>query len=408
MVLRKEYLDKLWKLKDLRIIKVITGIRRCGKSTLLKQFKCELLKDGINENQIISLNFEELENQSLLEYNTLYEYLKTKKCEGKKTYYLLDEIQMVESFEKVVNSLFVKEDTDIYITGSNAYLLSSELATLLSGRYIEINLLPFSFKEYKIMMEKEDNDKLFAEYLVNGGLPYASLIRKNNIGSDLGYIEGIYNTVFVKDIEERERRKKKNQTDMKITDIQLLKNISKYLSSVIGNSVSMNSIANYLTSNGRKTSHVTVGNYVLALEETYLYYKCERMDIKGKQVLKLNYKYYMVDLGFRKQILAQKKYDLGFSSENVVYFELLRRGYQVNIGKIGNQEIDFVAFKDGIYEYYQVSATILLEETFNREITPLKNIVDNYPKTILTNDKIGLGNYDGVEVKNIIDWLLSN
>ena len=248
-----------------------------------------------------------------------------------KTYYLLDEIQMVESFEKVVNSLFVKEDTDIYITGSNAYLLSSELATLLSGRYIEINLLPFSFKEYKIMMEKEDNDKLFAEYLVNGGLPYASLIRKNNIGSDLGYIEGIYNTVFVKDIEERERRKKKNQTDMKITDIQLLKNISKYLSSVIGNSVSMNSIANYLTSNGRKTSHVTVGNYVLALEETYLYYKCERMDIKGKQVLKLNYKYYMVDLGFRKQILAQKKYE-GFS-RNVVYFEL-RRGYQVNIGKI--------------------------------------------------------------------------
>ena len=170
----------------------------------------------------------------------------------------------------------------------------------------------------------------------------------------------------------------------------------------------MNSIANYLTSNGRKTSHVTVGNYVLALEETYLYYKCERMDIKGKQLLKLNYKYYMVDLGFRKQILAQKKYDLGFSLENVVYFELLRRGYQVNIGKIGNQEIDFVAFKDGIYEYYQVSATILLEETFNREITPLKNIVDNYPKTILTNDKIGLGNYDGVEVKNIIDWLLSN
>ncbi|MGI6782464.1 MAG: ATP-binding protein [Acholeplasmataceae bacterium] len=408
MILRKEYLNKLWKLKDLEIIKVITGIRRCGKSTLLKQFETQLLLDGVDKDQIVSINFEELENEKFLDYNVLYDHLKSKIIKNKTTYFFLDEIQMVNSFEKVINSLFVKENTDIYITGSNAYLLSSELATLLSGRYIEINLLPFSFKEYIELMTAPDNDKLFSDYLINGGLPYASLIRKNNIGSDLGYIEGIYNTVFIKDIQEREKRREINPLERKITDIQLLKDISKYLSSVIGNPVSMNSIANYLTSSGRKTSHVTVGQYVQALEESYLFYKCERMDVKGKKLLKLNYKYYMVDLGFRRHILAQQKYDIGFSLENIVYFELLRRGYQVNIGKVDNQEVDFVAFKDGVYEYIQVSATVLDETTFNREITPLQNINDNYPKFILTSDKLGLGNYDGIEVVNIIDWLLFN
>ncbi len=406
MILRKEYLEKMWNLKELQLIKVITGIRRCGKSTLLKQFQEILISDGIKESQIVSINFEELENEDLLDYKKLYDYLKSKLIKGKYTYFFLDEIQCVESFEKVVDSLYIKDNVDIYLTGSNAYLLSSELGTLLSGRYIEINLLPLSFKEYKNMMDVNDSYKLFSDYLVNGGLPYAALIRKSNLGNDLGYIEGIYNTVFVKDIEERYRRKESDPNKRKITDIQLIKDISKYLSSVIGSPISMNNIANYLTSNGRKTSHVTVGDYVNALEESYLFYKVERMNVSGKGILKTNYKYYMVDLGFRRHILAKQNYDIGFSLENVVYLELLRRGYKVNIGKLGDKEVDFIAFKDGIYEYYQVTTTMLEPSTFNREMTPLKVINDNYPKYILTNDNIGLGNYEGINVINIVDWLL--
>lgn len=406
MILRKEYIDKMLDLKDLQLIKVVTGIRRCGKSTLLKQFQDVLISKGIDESQIVNINFEELENEDLLDYKKLYNYLKSKLIKGKYTYFFLDEIQCVESFEKVIDSLYVKENVDIYLTGSNAYLLSSELGTLLSGRYIEINLLPLSFKEYKNIMDIDDNNKLFADYIVNGGLPYAALIRKSNLGNDLGYIEGIYNTVFVKDIEERNRRKELDSNKRKITDIQLIKDIAKYLSSVIGSPISMNSIANYLTSNGRKTSHVTVGDYVNALEESYLFYKAERMNVSGKGILKTNYKYYMVDLGFRRHILAKQNYDIGFSLENVVYLELLRRGYKVNIGKFGDKEVDFIAFKDGIYEYYQVTTTMLEQSTFNREMAPLKAINDNYPKFILTYDNLGLGNYEGINVVNIVDWLL--
>lgn len=406
MIIRKEYIDRLWQLKELELIKVITGIRRCGKSTILKQFQDKLLEAGINDNQIVSLNFEELENEELLDYKKLYEYLKSKIVSGRYTYFFLDEIQQVKYFEKVIDSLYVKENIDIYITGSNAYLLSSELGTLLSGRYIEINLLPLSFKEYKEFMGDFDNNKLFSDYLINGGLPYAALIRKSNLGDDLGYIEGIYNTVFVKDIEERQKRKELASNNLKITDIQLLKDISKYLSSIIGSPVSMNNIANYLSSNGRKTSHVTVGAYVDALEESYLYYKAERINVSGKSLLKTNYKYYMVDLGFRKYILPKQKYDVVFSLENVVYLELLRRGYKVNVGKINDKEVDFVAFKDGIFEYYQVTLTILDEPTFNREMEPLKIIKDNYPKFVITNDYIGLGNYEGINIVNIVDWLL--
>lgn len=407
MVQRIEYLNKLWSLKELQLIKVITGIRRCGKSTLLQQYQQKLIESGVNKSQIVSLNFEELENEELLNYKSLYEFLKSKLIPGKYTYIFLDEIQKVIDFEKAVDSLYIKENVDIYITGSNAYLLSGELATYLSGRYVEINLLPLSFKEYREFMGVNDNSKLFADYMTNGGMPYVALIQKNNLGSESSYIEGIYNTVFVKDIEERQKRKELDVAKRKITDVALLKNISQYLSSVIGNPVSMKGIADYLTSSGRKTSHVTVGDYVEALEETYLFYKAERMEVSGKMLLKQNYKYYMVDLGFRKQILAKKRYDIGFSLENIVYFELLRRGYRVNIGKVGNTEIDFVAFKDGRYEYYQVCASLADENTFNREVRPLKDIKDNYTKVILTNDVLSLGNYDGIEIVNIVEWLLS-
>lgn len=406
MIQRVEYLDRLWALKDLQIIKVITGIRRCGKSTLLDQYQERLIESGVDQSQIVALNFEELENDALLDYKSLYEYLKSKLVAGKFTYIFLDEIQKVSEFEKAVDSLYVKKNVDIYITGSNAYLLSGELATYLSGRYVEINLLPLSFKEYRAFMNETDNNKLFADYMLNGGLPYAALIRKNGLGSDNGYIEGIYNTVFVKDIEERQKRRESDLSKRKVTDIPLLKNISQYLSSVIGSPVSMKGIADYLTSAGRRTSHVTVGDYVEALEESYLFYRADRMDVNGKLLLKQSQKYYMVDLGFRKHILAKKKYDVGFTIENIVYFELLRRGYKVNIGKVGVTEVDFVAFKNGIYEYYQVSADLTDENTFNRELKPLVAINDNYAKTILTHDVISVGNYNGVKVVNVIDWLL--
>jgi hypothetical protein len=406
MIQRVEYLDKLWAMKELQVIKVVTGIRRCGKSTLLAQFQDKLLNSGIDKEQIVSLNFEELENEELLDYTRLYEYLAARLSPERFTYIFLDEIQKVEGFEKVVDSLYVKKNIDIYITGSNAYLLSGEIATYLSGRYIEINMLPLSFKEYRELMGSRDDSRLFADYIENGGLPYAAFLRKNVLGADDGYIEGIYNTVFVKDIEERQKRKEGDVSKRKVSDIPLLKNIAKYLSSVIGSPVSIKRIADYLTSSGRKTSHVTVGEYVEALEESYLFYKAERMDVGGKMLLKQSYKDYMVDLGFRKHILAKTKYDVGYTLENIVYLELLRRGYKVNIGKVGLAEVDFVAFKAGIYEYYQVTESIKSVETFQREITPLKNIKDNYVKVILTDDLLGLGNYEGIQVINIIDWLL--
>jgi len=409
MVLRENYLDKLWKYKDLQTIKVITGIRRCGKSTLLKQFQNKLIESGVDASQIVSLNFEELENESLLDYKALYSYLKSKLCVGKFIYFFLDEIQNVPFYEKAIDSLYVKDNVDIYITGSNAYLLSSEIATLLSGRYIEINMLPFSFKEYKEMMEQTDKQKAFADYMEHGGMPYAALIRKSTHGSDSDYIDGVFSTVLVNDvIEQNQRIKKSDSSKRNVSDIPLLKSISKYLSSVIGSPVSYKSIADYLSSNGRKTSHSTVCEYIQALEQSYLFYKADRMDVQGKTLFKQNQKYYIVDLGFRRHILAKQKYDIGFKLENIVYLELLRRDYEVHVGKIGTNEVDFVAFKDGAYSYFQVTASMLDEKTFNREITPLKNIKDNYSKVILTNDSLGLGDYNGIKVVNIVDWLLED
>lgn len=407
MIQRKEYLELLRQYREKQVIKVVTGIRRCGKSTLMTEFQKELKREGVTEEQILYLNFEDLDNEWLLDRKTLYKYLTERLCQNKYTYIFLDEIQKVDEFEKVVDSLYIKPFVDLYITGSNAYMLSGELATYLSGRYIEIKMLPLSFSEYCELMETTDTNKLFADYMQYGGLPYYAILRKSGLITDDSYIEGIYNTVFVKDIEERQKRKEPDPSKRKITDIPLLKNISKYLSSVIGSPVSMKSIADYLTSSGRKTSHVTVGDYVEALEETYLYYKAERMDVVGKLLLKQNQKYYMVDLGFRNYVLAKQKYDIGFSLENIVFLELFRRGYKINVGKVGATEVDFVAFKNGIYEYYQVTTSILDQSVFEREITPLRNIQDNYKKVILTYDTLGLGDYDGIQVVNIVDWLLN-
>lgn len=404
MVKRKEYLEQLIGWKDEQVIKVVTGIRRCGKSTLLAQYQEWLKENGVAEEQILSVNFEELEYEDLLDYKRLYQYLKEHLADEKMTYIFLDEIQKVPFFEKAVDSLYVKPNVDLYITGSNAYLLSGDLATLLTGRYVEIKMLPLSFREYLTMTGLEP-EQGFPEYLRNGGMPYIAAMNRTDEKVST-YLEGIYNTVIVKDIEDRQARKESEPSKRKITDIALLKTIAKYLASVVGNPVSVRSITDYLISNGRKISPNTVGDYVEALTESFIFYPAERFDIVGKQLLKANRKMYIVDLGLRNHILPRKSYDLGFSLENMVYFELLRRGYQVTIGKVGNTEVDFVAQKQGVYQYFQVTADMTAKETFDREIRPLENIRDNYEKIILTMERLTPGNYNGIKVWYLPDWLI--
>ena len=403
MVERKEYLQRLLAWKDEPVIKVITGIRRCGKSTLLKQYQTHLIENGVTRDQILSINFEELEYEHLLDYKLLYAYLKERLCPDKMTYIFLDEIQKVPEFEKVVDSLYVKDKTDLYITGSNAYLLSGDLATLLTGRYIEILMLPLSFQEF-VTVTGLTPDQAFADYLKYGGMPYVAAMDRTDDKVET-YLEGIYHTVIVRDIEDRQNRKESDPAKRKVTDLALLKTIARYLASVIGSPVSVKSVTDYLTSSGRKISPNTVNDYMEALAESFVFYPVERFDVIGKQLLKANKKWYMVDLGLRKHILPRHQYDLGFSLENIIYFELLRRGYRVNIGKVGAAEVDFVAQKQGVLTYFQVTADMTAEETFNREMKPLRSIRDNYAKIVLTLDRYTTGNYDGIEVQSVIEWL---
>ena len=404
MIERKEYLNRLIQWKDEQVIKVVTGIRRCGKSTLLLLYQSWLRSNGISDDQIISINFEELEYEELQDYRKLYAYLKNHLCSERMTYVFLDEIQKVPYFEKAVDSLYVKPNVDMYITGSNACMLSGDLATLLTGRYVEIKMLPLSFKKFLCITGMDQNHGL-VEYMRDGGFPYIAVMNRTREKVD-DYLEGIYNTVIVKDIEDRQARKENNPDKRKVTDILLLKTIAKYLASVVGSPVSIRSITEYLTSNGRKISPNTVSDYVESLTESFIFYSAERFDIVGKQLLKSNRKLYIVDLGLRNHILPRNQYDLGFSLENIVYFELLRRGYRVMIGKIGNTEIDFVAEKQETYTYFQITANMTSNETFDREMKPLSNIRDNYEKIILTGDRLTIGNYNGIQVKNISDWLL--
>lgn len=406
MVERKEYMEKIKKWREKDVIKVVTGIRRCGKSTLLEQYRDYLIGTGVSSEQIIFINFEDLEFEELLDYHKLYSYIKERLIPDRYTYIFLDEIQKVESFEKTVDSLYIKEKTDIYITGSNAYMLSGELATLLSGRYVEISMLPLSFSEYCQLKEKNNYDELFAEYMQNGGFPYIAQIDDSKEKADM-YLEGIYNTIIIKDIEERQKRRENNPNKRKITDLSLLRNIAKFLASSVGNPVSIKSISDYITSSGRKVSANTVNDYLDALVEAFIFYPVERYDIVGKQTLKMNQKLYIVDTGIRRYLLPRRNYDLGFSLENIVFLELLRRGFKVNIGKVGLTEVDFIAEKNNRLHYYQVTTSLIDENTFKREINPLQNISDNYPKTILTLDRFTLGDYEGIEAVNAIDWLLN-
>lgn len=404
MVERTEYLEQLIAWKDEQVIKVVTGIRRCGKSTLLQQFQSWLREQGVADDQIIAINFEELEYEALQDYRKLYVYLKERLCADRMTYIFLDEIQKVPEFEKVVDSLYVKPNTDLYLTGSNAYLLSGDLATLLTGRYVEIKMLPLSFREF-LAVTGLDAEQGLAEYMRDGGLPYVVAMERTPEKVET-YLEGIYNTVIVKDIEDRQFRKAGDPAQRKLTDVLLLKTIARYLASVVGSPVSIRRITDFLTSNGRKISPHTVSDYVAALTESFIFYPAERFDIVGKQLLKANRKMYIVDLGLRNHILPRSHYDLGFSMENIVYFELLRRGYRVMIGRVGEKEVDFVAERRGAYSYFQVTADMTAQETFEREMKPLQNIRDNYEKIVLTADRLTVGNYGGIQVKNLVDWLL--
>lgn len=405
MIPRKKYLEKLRQWKDEDVIKVVTGVRRCGKSTLLNMFRDVLIKEyKVSDDCIISINFEDLQYDDITDYKKLYDHIYPKLKKDTMTYVFLDEVQKVDEFQKVVDSLHILENTDIYIAGSNAYILSGELATLLSGRYVEINMLPMSFSEY-ISLKEGDPDVLFTEYMKTGGLPYA--VRLSDSEEKLrDYLDGIYNTIIIKDIEERQRRKEKDSNKRKISDINLLKNIARFLADSIGNQVSVKSVANYITSSGKKVSENTISDYINALTEPYIFYPVEKFDISGKQLLKNSKKYYIVDPGLRRNILQKSGYDLGFLIENIVFLELVRRGYKVNIGRMKTFEVDFVANKDDILTYFQVTASLLEEETFNREIRPLKNISDNFEKIIITLDRFSQGVFDGIKVINLIDWLL--
>ena len=403
MIRRDEYLNELIKWKNEKVIKVITGIRRCGKSTILMQYRDYLISSGVNSGNIIYINFEDLEYENLLDYREMYKYITDRMKPDSMNYILLDEVQKADGFQKSVDSLQLKDNADITITGSNAYLLSGELATYLSGRYVEIKVLPLSFAEFCEIRGSDDYDRLFGDYMRFGSMPYVASL--DSIEKADASLEGIYNTIIVKDIELRQVRREPDADKRKVTDIVLLKNIARFLASSIGNPVSIKSITDYITSAGRKVSANTVGDYTRALVEPYIFYTAERYDINGKQLLKTNNKYYIADVGLRRFLLPRKNYDLGFTLENIVYLELLRRGYRVSVGKIGDYEIDFVTQKGEKTAYFQVTASLLDEKTFEREMRPLRELKDNYEKNIITLDKFTPGDYDGINVINAVDWL---
>ena len=398
MVVRKEFMKILWDWKDKKVIKVVTGVRRCGKSTLLSQFKSEVEKVG--ECNTVSINFDDLENEFLCDYHVLYQHLMEKITDRLMNYIFLDEIQLVPQFEKVVNSLFLKENVDIYITGSNAYMLSGEIATLLSGRYVEIKMLPFSFAEYaqfkRDFLKKEvaTDETLYNEYVSLGGFPYvASISNDKNLVRD--YIRGIYSTIVLKDIIQRK----------KLSDSDVLEKVCKFTLSNVGNLISSKKVSDTLTSGGRKTSPATVENCYNALTESYLFYKATRYDIKGKEFLKSLEKYYAVDMGLRFFMLGIRTSDDGFILENVVFLELLRRGYEVYVGKYNDFEIDFVAKKDGLAEYYQVALSVRGQDTLERELRPFRLIKDNYPKFLITLDNSNDIDHDGITQVYAVKWL---
>ena len=394
MIDRPQYLNQLISFKDKELIKIVTGIRRCGKSTLFDLY-CDYLKStGIEDAQILRINLEEADFYFVENYVDLYNYINERLLPDKKNYVFIDEVQNVPKFQKACDSLYIKKNVDLYVTGSNAYLLSGELATLLSGRYVEIKMLPLSFKEYISQVGESDLIMKYNKYLVNSSFPYTlNLQTKQEIRT---YLEGIYNSIILKDIATRKN----------ISDISSLETIMRFMADNIGNICSSTKIANSMTSAGKKISVPTVESYLTALVDAFILYKVERYDIKGKQYLNTGAKYYLSDIGLRYYLLGSKKADEGHLLENVVYLELLRRGYEVHIGKLGNNEVDFIAINDMGEEYYQVAYTVQDENTLSRELSPLNNITDHNPKYLLTMDFTPYTSHNGIKQINVLEWLL--
>lgn len=398
MIERTEYLELLKRFKDKDLIKVVTGIRRCGKSTLFDLYIDYLKENKVKENRIIKINLENPE-YGFQDYMSLYNYVNERLKDEEKYYVFLDEVQNVPEFQKAVDGLYIKKNVDLYITGSNAYLLSGELATLLSGRYIEVKMLPLSFKEYLSAFpdRKESEDRIFLEYMRNGGMPGILSFLKTNPNDLDKYIDGIFSTVVYKDIMARNN----------ITDKMLLESIIKFIYDSIGSPISTKKISDTLTSKGMSTSNHTVENYITSFLESFLIYKAERFDVKGKNLLARDYKYYSVDTGLRSYLLGKKSdKDMGHILENVVYLELLRRGYKVYVGKVDDFEIDFVAENREGIKYYQVALSVRDEEVLKRELRPLEKTGDHYPKYLLTLDVDLEADYNGITKINVVDWLL--
>lgn len=395
MIARPLYMEKLLAFRDKQIIKIVTGIRRCGKSTLLDMFVKELLRSGVQEDQIITINFEDANFFDLDDHRKLHAFIEQRLRSGCMSYIILDEIQHVKSFERAIDSLYIKRNVDIYLTGSNAYLLSGEIATLLSGRYVEIHMLPLSFREFLSGMgEKVDPNRMFNQYLRLGSFPFTlELGRDDRLVRD--YLEGIYNTVILKDVMARR----------KIADPFMLESVIRFMFDNVGNLCSIKHISDSLTSSGRSISTHTVATYLAALCESFILYRVGRFDVKGLQHLKTGEKYYLADMGLRYFLLGSKGTDLGRMLENVIFLELLRRGFHIYVGKVNGTEVDFVADHEDGRIYIQVAATVRDETTLARELQPLMGIADHSPKMILTLDDDPPSDYSGIRRFNALDWL---
>lgn len=398
LIQRKSYLSWLCDWKDKPVIKVVSGVRRCGKSTLLRIFQDYLREQGVEDARIVSINFEDLAFENLDSYQALYSYVCERLVSGSITYVFLDEVQHVDGFEKAVDSLFIREGVDLYVTGSNAYLMSGELATLLSGRYVELKMLPLSFAEYCQAPTVGDASpwELFDGYLVRGSFPLVAEMGLDEAQS-AEYMRSLYNTILLKDVVQR----------LGVRDVTTLENVAKFLLQNIGSKVSLKRISDTLSSSGSRVDQKTVGKYVKGLTDGLLLYHAPRYDVKGRQLLVTSGKYYAVDVGLRGVLVRGRESDVGHVLENVVYLELVRRGFEVYVGDLPGGEIDFVAVRGSETAYFQVSATTLDETTLARELAPFRRLGDNYPKTLLTLDEVfGTMDYEGIQKRNVIDWLL--
>lgn len=395
---RTDYLNWLIKWKGQQIIKVVTGVRRCGKSTLFQIFQDYLLQNGIEQKQIIAINFEDLAFEDLTDYKALYQYVRAHMLPGRMNYVFLDEIQHVGSYQKAVDSLFLQDNCDVYITGSNAYFMSGELATLLTGRYVELSMTPLSFKEFRDGAA-DGNLSLkdaFNRYLAIGSFPYV-LKYDYGEGEAREYMGGIYNTILLNDIVKR----------LKIADVNMLEMVTRFMMHNIGNRTSPTTIANTMTSNQKKIDQKTVDRYIRGLTDSLLFYEARRYNIKGKQFLTTMNKYYVCDTAMRNMLVRSGETDIGHILENIVYLELRRRYSEVYVGQYGTDgEVDFVVIENGTPLYFQVSQTTLDEQVLARELAPLRQIRDNYPKYLLTLDEVfGRMDYAGIQKMNVLEWM---